>query len=77
MTTNNLPAVGVIGLGAMGGGMARSLRRAGYPVHVFDVRAETAQAFAADGGKACASLAELATACEIVVSVVVLSLIHI
>ena len=32
--------IGVIGLGAMGGGMARSLRRAGYAVHVFDVRPE-------------------------------------
>ena len=30
--------VGVIGLGAMGGGMAASLRRAGFDVHVFDVR---------------------------------------
>ena len=71
MTATTLPPVGVIGLGAMGGGMARSLRRAGYPVHVFDVRAESAQAFAADGGTACASLADLASACEIVVSVVV------
>ncbi len=36
--------VGVIGEGAMGGGMARSLRRAGYTVHVLDVRAEAAEA---------------------------------
>ncbi|MDO8251747.1 MAG: NAD(P)-binding domain-containing protein, partial [Rhodoferax sp.] len=46
--------VGVIGLGAMGSGMARSLRRHGSQVHVFDVRSEVAQAFAADGGVACA-----------------------
>lgn len=63
--------VGVIGLGAMGGGMAASLRRAGYDVHVFDVRAEAAQRFAADGGTACATLADLAAACPVVVSVVV------
>ena len=63
--------VGVIGLGAMGGGMAASLRRAGHDVHVFDVRAEVAQRFAADGGTACATLAELAEACPVVVSVVV------
>ncbi len=63
--------VGVIGLGAMGGGMARSLRRHGHAVNVFDVRAEMAQAFAAEGGVACASLAELAGACEVIVSVVV------
>ncbi|WP_395057630.1 L-threonate dehydrogenase [Polaromonas sp.] len=62
---------GVIGLGAMGGGMAASLRRAGYPVQVFDVRSEVATAFARDGGTACASPAELGAACDVVVSVVV------
>ena len=36
-----------------------------------DVRLEAAQAFAADGGVACASPAELATHCEVIVSVVV------
>ena len=64
-------SIGVIGLGAMGRGMAASLRRAGYHVHVCDVRAEAAQAFAAEGGTACASPAELGRHCEIVVSVVV------
>jgi 3-hydroxyisobutyrate dehydrogenase len=63
--------VGVIGLGAMGLGMARSLRRAGHTVHVHDVRAEAASAFAAEGGVACASPAELAARCDVVVSVVV------
>ena len=63
--------VGVIGLGAMGGGMAGSLRRAGHTVHVFDVRTDAAQAFAADGGTAHASAAALAAQCDVVVSVVV------
>jgi len=63
--------VGVIGLGAMGKGIAQSLRRAGYAVRVFDVRTEAAEAFASEGGVACASVAELAAACEVVVSVVV------
>lgn len=62
---------GVIGLGAMGGGMAQSLRRADFSLHVFDVRPEAAQAFAENGGTACASLAELGAACDVVVSVVV------
>ena len=62
---------GVIGLGAMGSGMARSLRRHGCQVHVFDVRAEVAQAFAEEGGVACASAAELAGQCGVIVSVVV------
>jgi putative dehydrogenase len=64
-------AIGLIGLGAMGLGMARSLRRAGRHVHVFDVRSEVAQAFAAEGGVACDSPAGVAAACGVLVSVVV------
>ncbi len=72
MTDKNLSTnIGVVGLGAMGRGMAASLRRAGWNVHVCDVRLEAAQAFAADGGVACASPAELAAHCEVIVSVVV------
>ncbi|MDD2924582.1 L-threonate dehydrogenase [Rhodoferax sp.] len=63
--------VGVIGLGAMGHGMAGSLRRHGCQVHVCDVRSEVAQAFAAEGGVACASPADLAAQCQVIVSVVV------
>ena len=64
--------VGLIGLGAMGGGMAASLRRAALgPLHVFDVRADVAEAFAREGGQAAATLAELGAACDVVVSVVV------
>jgi len=62
---------GVIGLGAMGSGIAQSLRRAGYQVRVCDVRPEMAQAFAKDGGVACDSPAHLAATCDVVVSVVV------
>ena len=65
------PSIGVIGLGAMGRGMATSLRRAGYRVHVCDVRLEAAQAFAEEGGVACANPAEVAAHCEVIVSVVV------
>ena len=74
MTTNkNMSAatVGVIGLGAMGKGMAHSLRNSGYLVHVFDVRPEVCQAFAADGGIACVSPIDLAKQCDVVISVVV------
>jgi L-threonate 2-dehydrogenase len=63
--------IGLIGLGAMGGGMARSLRRAGFDVHAVDVRPGVAQAFAAEGGVACASPAELAGHCDVIVSVVI------
>jgi 3-hydroxyisobutyrate dehydrogenase len=68
---SNTFSVGVIGLGAMGMGMAQSLRRAGHVVNVFDVRAEVAQKFAAEGGVACASLADIAKSSDVLVSVVV------
>jgi 3-hydroxyisobutyrate dehydrogenase len=55
----------------MGSGMAGSLRRHGCNMHVFDVRAGVAQAFAAQGGMACASPAELGALCTVIVSVVV------
>ena len=63
--------VGVIGLGAMGAGMAASLRRAGHRVHACDARPGVAAAFAAEGGVACANPAEVGAACRAVVSVVV------
>jgi 3-hydroxyisobutyrate dehydrogenase len=63
--------IGLAGLGAMGMGMAKSLRRGGYNVHVFDIRRDVAGAFAAEGGVACNSPAEMAAACEVVISVVV------
>ncbi len=73
MTTKSVAGrkVGVIGLGAMGSGMAGSLRRAGADVFVCDARDGVAAAFAQHGGSACASAAELAAQCEVVVSVVV------
>ena len=65
------PTVGLIGLGAMGLGMAQSLRRAGFNLRVFDVRAGAAEAFAEAGGQACASAAVLAAQSDVVVCVVV------
>ena len=64
-------SIGVIGLGAMGLGMAGSLRRAGHLVHACDVRVEAAEAFASQGGVACATPAALAAQCDVIVSVVV------
>ena len=63
--------VGVVGLGAMGAGMAASLRRAGHAVCVCDVRTEVARQFAAQGGTAYDTPAALARDCEVIVSVVV------
>jgi putative dehydrogenase len=63
--------VGVIGLGAMGRGMAHSLRQAGYRVHVCDALPEAAKAFVKEGGVACDTPAALAALCPVVISVVV------
>ena len=65
------PVIGLIGLGAMGNGIARWLRSAGHSLHVFDTRPEVTAAFAQDGGTACGSVAELAGRCDVVISVVV------
>ena len=64
-------SVGLIGLGAMGQGMASSLRADGFAVHVHDNRRDVVQAFVAQGGVACESPAEVARQCQVVISVVV------
>jgi 3-hydroxyisobutyrate dehydrogenase len=63
--------IGVIGLGAMGLGVARSLLRAGFRTHAYDVRREALDVFATEGGVACATPAELGAACEVVLTLVV------
>ncbi|QQE06382.1 NAD(P)-dependent oxidoreductase [Cupriavidus sp. ISTL7] len=63
--------IGVIGLGAMGLGVARSLLRAGFRVHACDVRDEVLRGFANEGGIACATPAELGAQCDVVVTLVV------
>ncbi|MBA2945782.1 L-threonate dehydrogenase [Streptomyces himalayensis] len=65
------PRVGVVGLGAMGLGMARSLRNAGYDVGVHDLRPDVAETFARDGGTAFATAGDLAAAVDVLLSVVV------
>ncbi|MGF6770165.1 putative dehydrogenase [Paraburkholderia sp. GAS199] len=63
--------VGVIGLGAMGLGVASSLLRAGFRVHACDLRSEVLRAFVDKGGVGCATPAELGAQCEVVVTLVV------
>jgi 3-hydroxyisobutyrate dehydrogenase len=54
----------------MGSGITRSLRRAGFPVAVYDVRPEAAAALAAIGATPVASLAELAHQVDTVIVIV-------
>ena len=63
--------VGVIGLGAMGLGIATTLRNNGYLVHACDMRPGAAASFAQGGGVACASPADVAAQTDVIVSVVV------
>ncbi len=63
--------VGVIGLGAMGLGIAKTLRHNGYTVYACDARPGAAADFAKEGGVACATPAEVAAGVDVVVSVVV------
>jgi len=65
--------VGVIGLGSMGLGVARSLLRAGFEVHAFDVRREAVEGFRREGGRASATPAELGRQVEAVITLVVSS----
>ncbi|MEY4362661.1 MAG: 2-(hydroxymethyl)glutarate dehydrogenase [Pseudomonadota bacterium] len=69
--THNKVRVGLIGLGAMGSGMAASLRRSGFDLQVFDVRADVAHAFVKDGGQVAPDLPSLGASCDVVISVVV------
>ncbi len=68
--TGNSPIVGVVGLGSMGGGMARSLLRAGLVTHGFDVDAARVTEFQAEGGQG-GSFAEAGPLLDIVATVVV------
>jgi 3-hydroxyisobutyrate dehydrogenase len=62
---------GVIGIGAMGMGVAKRLLARGYAVHVRDIRREAEGEARAAGAIVCASPAEVAAACPIVVTLVV------
>lgn len=62
---------GVIGVGAMGLGVARSLRRGGIATTVRDVRPEAEHAAAAFGAAVAASPAALARAADVIIIVVV------
>ena len=66
-----LPPIGFVGLGTMGGPMARRLVRAGARVTVFDSRTEAAGRLAALGAAVAPSIEALAQAAEVVLIAVV------
>ncbi len=60
--------IGFIGLGTMGGPMARCLLAAGHGVDGFDVDPAKVSAFAEAGGKACADVAEACARASVVIT---------
>jgi putative dehydrogenase len=64
-------SVGVIGLGSMGLGVARTLLSKGFTVHACDVRPDVVAGFAAEGGVAAASPGELGAAVPVAIVLVV------
>lgn len=63
--------VGVIGLGAMGQGVAKNLLAAGFDVYGCDVREASLALFVAQGGKRCETPAQLGAECDVVIIFVV------
>ncbi len=69
--TEQINRVGVVGLGAMGMGMAQSLLRAGFEVHACDMRPEAVQKLVTAGAIGAASPAEMAPKIDALLIVVV------
>jgi len=69
--SKDIHSVGVIGLGAMGMGVAQSLLRGGFELHAFDIRHEAVDKVAAAGGYAADSPAVLAKKVGAVVVLVI------
>jgi 3-hydroxyisobutyrate dehydrogenase len=69
--SKDIHSVGVIGLGAMGMGVAQSLLRGGFEVHAFDIRREAVDKVAAAGGYAADSPAVLAKKVDAVIVLVI------
>ena len=62
--------VGFVGLGTMGRNAALNVRRAGFEMVVFDVRAEAMEPLVARGARAGASAADVMARCDVTVSMV-------
>ena len=63
-----MATVGFIGLGNMGGPMAKNLMGAGHEVRVFDLSDEAVQASVADGGQKAGTVAEAVAGADVVVT---------
>jgi len=66
MTDSDQRTVGIVGLGAIGGGVARSWLRAGLKVVGCDLNAQALEDFTKAGGEAAATAADVGRAAEVV-----------
>jgi 3-hydroxyisobutyrate dehydrogenase-like beta-hydroxyacid dehydrogenase len=64
----SMDRIGFLGLGTMGGPMARNILRKGYQVKGFDLNRHAVDAHVAAGGEAATSLADLAEGCDVVIT---------
>ena len=71
MTTQNVLAAGVIGLGSMGLGMAQSMVKRGIMVSGFDINSAAIAKLADAGGRGAASVADVAKNADVLLVVVV------
>jgi 3-hydroxyisobutyrate dehydrogenase len=65
------PSAAVIGLGAIGGAVAKNLVAGGVPTTVFDLRTEVRDSFAELGATAASSIAEAAADADVVIVAVI------
>jgi 3-hydroxyisobutyrate dehydrogenase len=63
-----METVGFIGLGNMGGPVARHIQRTGYPMVVYDLRDEATHSFLARGATVANSAAELAGRSDVIIT---------
>ena len=68
--SGQLPAAGVVGVGALGAPLVRRLLQAGYEVSIFDVDAAAVGLLTADGARAMNSPSAVARASELVITCV-------
>ena len=64
----SLPHIAFIGLGVMGGPMARNLARAGYPLSVYDLDATKGKSLIEHGARWAASVADAAAGADVVMT---------
>jgi 3-hydroxyisobutyrate dehydrogenase-like beta-hydroxyacid dehydrogenase len=62
----SLPAVGIVGIGSMGGAVARRILEGGYRLRVHDARPEAVRELASLGATACSDPQALGDDCDVV-----------